>query len=210
MKQQIDPQLQQKEYISDATAISKLRKLKQITQAEAGLLLNCSISTIKRREHKDCNLTVDEIDNFLKAYGYTRSDLINIKLSRPVTVRNHKLQKTKIIEHKSLRRSYKKIITKEVLALIELRKRAGTSIKDACEKCNYNRSTIGAIENGRITLTEKRIKHIVASYGFRMKDFNSILKSDLDRLGIIDECFQKLRRLTDEKLSIVVNLLKTI
>ncbi len=113
MKQEIDPKCRHKESISDATAMSRLRQLKQITQAEAGLLLGCSVSTIKRKEHKDYNLSSDEIDIFLKAYGFLKDDLLNIKLSRPVTNQPRQLQKVKIIEHKSLRRSYKKIITKE-------------------------------------------------------------------------------------------------
>jgi hypothetical protein len=40
--------------------------------------------------------------------------------------------------------------------------------------CGYSRTSIGHIENGRITLDQNRIEHIIASYGCAPKEFDRL------------------------------------
>ncbi|MBC7713972.1 MAG: helix-turn-helix domain-containing protein [Rhizobacter sp.] len=69
------------------------------------------------------------------------------------------------------RRSYQKIVTKEVKALRALRSLKKNSQDEASKLCGYSRPTFGHIENGRITVNADRINHIIMSFGFKMQEF---------------------------------------
>lgn len=196
---------------SDGPYIKRIRQLRGLSIKEASQLLGCSVSTIKRRESKKSNLSKKEIETFLQAYGTDYSQYVNLKLGKNVSIENlNPVRLKKIIEHKHLRRSYKKIISKEVEVLAILRKRLGISIQKACKLCGYNRSSIGAIENGRINLTENRVKHIVTSYGYKMKDYNNILTSKIDRIEIENLCVKKIQRLSDKKIETLSHLINNL
>ena len=76
--------------------------------------------------------------------------------------------------------------------------------------CGYPRATIGHIENGRIELSNERIKHIVESYGYKYSEFEENLNKDEMRDTIVDSCLQKIEKLDDSKLEIVKNLLGSL
>ncbi len=84
------------------------------------------------------------------------------------------------------RRSYQKIVTKECKVLRSLRRIKKISQDQASAMCGYSRPTIGHIENGRIELSEERLRHIVKSYGYKYSDFEgSMAKAEL-RDTIVD------------------------
>ncbi len=194
--------------VSDSATLKKIRQLRGLSRQDASKLLNCSISTIKRREHPKCHISQKEIDTFLNAYGVTRSDFVNLKLNQPVQIENLRPTRPfKIIEHNQLRRSYKKIITDEVSTLIHLRKRLGITKHEACKMCGFNRSAIGSIENGRITLNKKKIEHIVNSYGFKLSEYYSLLNSRIDRINTENICIRKIQMMSDQKLETLMHLM---
>lgn len=202
------PKSESLEPISDSSILKKVRQLRGLSRHDASKLLNCSISTIKRREQPKCRISQREIDTFLNAYGVTKSDFMNLKLNQPVHIENLRPTRPfKIIEHNKLRRSYKKIITDEVSALIHLRKRLGVTKHEACKLCGFNRSAIGAIENGRITLNKKKIEHIVKSYGFKLSDYYSLINSQIDRIQAENLCIKKIQMMPDHKLETLTHLI---
>ncbi len=81
------------------------------------------------------------------------------------------------------------------------------SQRKASSLCGYHKKAIGVIENGRVELSQSRIQHIVKSYGFTMKDFESHMKADILVTEIQDECISIIRALSEDKLKIVHPLL---
>jgi len=62
-----------------------------------------------------------------------------------------------------------------------MRHELGLTLKEAGQKLNLSEKTIGAIENGRISLDQKRIEKIVHSYELNLMDFTRskrIIKKD--------------------------------
>ena len=76
----------------------------------------------------------------------------------------------------------------------ELRIQKGLDQYSASKDCKFGRNTIGFIENGRVTLTEKKIRHIVETYGFTMELFYQLLKQPLLRHEIVEQCQEILSR----------------
>ena len=106
------------------------------------------------------------------------------------------------------RRSYRKIITPECKALRSLRRIKKISQDNASSLCGYSRSIIGHIENGRIELSESRIRFIVSCYGSTYEEFQELLNNDRPRDILQDECIEKIKSLSTEKLELINNLLK--
>ena len=76
--------------------------------------------------------------------------------------------------------------------------------------CGYSRPSIGYIENGRITLVQNRIEHIVESYGLPMSEFYRLMKEEIIRDEILDEIFEKIRFLSEDKLELITSLLNNL
>ena len=64
-------------------------------------------------------------------------------------------------------------------------------------------------ENGRITLDQNRIEHIVESYGHPMSEFQRLMKEEVLRDEVLNSCFEKMRSLPEEKLKLVNSLLQS-
>jgi len=73
--------------------------------------------------------------------------------------------------------------------------------------CGPNKNTIGFIENGRITLTDKKIRHIVETYGHTMELFNQLLKVSPLRHEMIEQCQAIIEKMDENKLRIVMPML---
>lgn len=65
----------------------------------------------------------------------------------------------------------KKAITSDHLALRELRLECGMTLKDAGAKYGLTSKGMGAIENGRVSLSREKIEAIINSYGLTYLDF---------------------------------------
>lgn len=72
---------------------------------------------------------------------------------------------------KKTKRCDKKVILSDQLALKQLRQEQRLTQKEAGEKLGLSHKSIGAIENGRVSLDRKRIEEIVISYGLTYLDF---------------------------------------
>lgn len=196
--------------ISDAVAIKKMRLLRRMKRKEAALLFNYSRSSIEKVENGRGKLTPDRVRRFAEAYGFTMNQFLDLKLGKlpegfqPTAAP----KKIRIIEHIELRRSYKKLITDEVRALRMFRKRKGLSQYAASETCGWCSATIGHIEQGRIELTEERIKHILSAYGFTLKEFYESVRSGIKREEVEEECLKLIQRLDDNRLLAVKGILE--
>ena len=79
------------------------------------------------------------------------------------------------------RRFDQKLVTIDHQALKKMRHELGLTLKEAGQKLNLSEKTIGAIENGRISLNQNKIEKVVHSYGLVLMDFTRskrIIKKD--------------------------------
>ena len=198
--------------ISDHVAIKKMRMIRKLKRKEAALIFSYSRSSIEKIENGRGKLTPERVRKFVEGYGFTQNQFMDLKLGRLGEVAPVKVEpkRIRIIEHVEMRRSYKKIITKEVRTLAIFRKRKGVSQYEASRLCGWCSPTIGHIEQGRIELTEERIKHIVTAYGRTMKEFFEAVRSDIMRDEVEAECARLIQRLDDNRLLAIKGILEKI
>ncbi|OFZ47610.1 MAG: hypothetical protein A2404_07945 [Bdellovibrionales bacterium RIFOXYC1_FULL_39_130] len=67
---------------------------------------------------------------------------------------------------------------------------------------------IDHLENGRVELTDERIKHMVKAYGYTMEDFYYLEEQKILRDETITQCQSILNVLDNEKLQAVQALLQ--
>ncbi len=196
--------------VKTALAIKKLREIKGLNRKAASVLLEIGHKSIERIENCRAPLNEERIVKYVSRYGFTMDDF-NLCLNGHVTQVRDKYspEKPKVIENNILRRSYKRIVTKEVKTLQVLRRLKRLTQHKASVYCGYHRSAIGHIENGRIELTPKKVKHIVESFGYTMADFEYHFKSDQFITDIQENCINIIRALSEEKLKAVYPLLQT-
>jgi transcriptional regulator with XRE-family HTH domain len=151
-------------------------------------------------------LTDDKIKGVLNALGISSEEFLRAKKGRELFPK----KRERLVTENAHRRSYKKVIIKEVQVLKTLRKMKGISQDQASALCGYSRPSIGHIENGRIELDQDRITHIVVSYGFEMSEFQRLMSEEVLRDEILERCLSKMIRLSEEKLKVIQSLLMTM
>ncbi len=190
--------------------LKKIRELKGVSRKQVGVMLGLNYKTIEKYENGRASISESKLQQFLKIYGLSYEEFCNCRDGKLNNLINAATQRRpKIIEQNSLRRSYKRIISKETKALKSLRILKGLSQYKASIACGYSKSAIGHIENGRIELSRKRICHIVDSYGYTIEDFNRHLNSETPYSEIQNECIEILKSLSEKKLKAVHPLLST-
>jgi transcriptional regulator with XRE-family HTH domain len=195
---------------SEALALKKLRELKCWDRKQAAIKLGVSHKTVEKFENGRAKLTPTRITEILQGYAIPVEDFHHLINGRFDSIRErYETIRPKIIENNRLRRSYKRIVTRDVLTLVNLRKINGWSQFEASKKCGYHKCIMGHIENGRIELPMKRLEHIVKCYGFTMAEFNYHKNSEVFVADIQDECIKVIRSLNEQKLKAVFPLLKT-
>ncbi|MFY7994146.1 MAG: helix-turn-helix transcriptional regulator [Bacteriovoracaceae bacterium] len=192
--------------LSHAKALKRAREMMKVTRIEMGRRLNLSIEAIKKYEKGGAVIDERKIQNYLNALDLTNEDYQKIKKGKGIS----RTRKKKTVFTNQERRSYCRIITKEVRVLRILRQMKNLSQDQASSVCGYSRPSIGHIENGRITLDQNRIEHIVESYGHPITEFDRLMREEIIRDEILDEAFDKIRCLSEDKLKIVSSLLKTL
>jgi hypothetical protein len=104
-------------------------------------------------------------------------------------------------------RSRYRLITDEVRALRLIREGKGLSVNKAAPLIGTNKSTLTALENGRINLSEKWIEKILRGYRTDRKTFESIKEQ---RLSSKETLLKKIRgeasKLNYEKLVMICQL----
>lgn len=200
----------EKEEQTDAIALRKLRELKGFSRKDAAIVLELGYKSIEKFENGRTTLNRTRIDKILMSYGYSHEDFLLCREGRVDKVKNkvgHK--KVKVLNNNLSRRSYKKVITKEVKVLQVLRKLKGLTQYQASAYCGYSKSAIGHIEHGRVEVETSCVIHIVESYGYTMKDFKYHLNSEVFVTDIQDDCINIIKKLSEEKLKAVYPLLST-
>jgi transcriptional regulator with XRE-family HTH domain len=198
--------LKEKINLSHAKALKRAREMMKVTRIEMARRLNLSLEAIKKYEKGGAIIDEKKIEKYLEALELNIEDYQKIKKGKGIS-RN---RKKKSVFSNQERRSYQRIITKEVRVLKILRLMKNLSQDQASSVCGYSRPSIGHIENGRITLDPNRIEHIVESYGHPMTEFDRLMREEIIRDEILDEAFDKIRCLPEDKLKIVSSLLKTL
>lgn len=195
----------------DHRALRELRLEKGWTLEEACKLLGIKSKGLGHIENGRVILSKERLRRILECYGMHFHDLIRMKKLLESQGRNTPRRATvrRVLSSKD-RRSYQKIITKEVRVLRLLRKMKGIPQDKASSLCRYARATIGHVENGRIELTVSRIQHIVTSYGHEMREFYRLMGEDVLRDVILEFCQAKLLGLSEEKLRLAQALIASL
>lgn len=196
---------------TEAIILRKLREIKNYDRPQAAVLMGTTHKNIEKMENGRTLMTQKRVASYLAAYGISENEYaLCLDGKIHLLAEKYAVKRPKIIEQKTLRRSYQKIITKEVKILVGMRKLRGYSQPKASAICGYARPSIGHIENGRIELHGERIKHIVQSYGFTMRDFEKHKRSELLVTDTLNECISIVSKLSIENLNIAYTLLKTM
>ena len=106
-------------------------------------------------------------------------------------------------------RSTYKIITPEVRAIRKLRIMKGLSVNKASIRVGTNKSTLSALENGRINLTDEWVEKIIKGYGFNKNSYFLIINSkEQSTEDLIQEIVEIASKMSSEKLKVIKNLLQ--
>jgi transcriptional regulator with XRE-family HTH domain len=189
---------------TDLKAIRLLREEKEITRDELANTLGVSYKAIEKFENGRLALSQDKREKLFKVLGLNEKELRRIKKHWVVVPK-----RTKTVFENCQRRSYQKVITKEVRILTLLRKRKKLTQDKASALCGYSRPSIGHIENGRIEITSERIRHIASSYGFSLEEFENLMGEEIIREDLLLECHERLDILSEEKLKLMHAMLKS-
>lgn len=106
------------------------------------------------------------------------------------------------------KRSQKKIITREVRIIRTIREKKKLSVKKAADAIGTNKSTLTALENGRIDLSNNWIKKILKGYKVNEASFLQMIEAkDSVREEIVSEVNEMLQKLSNERLFIIRQML---
>ena len=196
----------EKNVTSELKAIRLAREKLGITRHELGESLGISYKAVEKIENGRMPISVERMAEILKILGIDEHRLKRIKKAGVVVPK----EKTKTVFENAQRRSYRRVITKEVRVLRLLRILKKLPQDRASVLCKYSRPTIGHIENGRIEIPMDSIRHIVASYGYQFSKFEELMKEEVLRDEIIESCSQKLISLSEDKLKLVQSVLANL
>jgi len=192
-------------------ALRELRLSKNLSLEEASRPLGIKSKALGHIENGRVKLTKEKIEKIISSLGFHYHDFLRAKKKLKDDVKNRVQRKTvKRVLQNSDRRSYQKIITKEVRAIKALRILKKISQDKASALCGYSRPTFGHIENGRITIDRDRINHIVKSLGFAQNDFDKYFKAEITRDVVIENCKQKILDLPDDKLNLIKGIIDSM
>jgi len=204
------PRCRQKIMLPETVALRKMRDFLKLDRKSAAILIEKSSKQLEKIENGYVEVTPQLINHFVTKYGFSIKNFELLVAGKMEQVKNNICPKNeKVIENNLLRRSYKKVITKEARVLQVLRRLQGLSQYKASFLCGYSKTAIGHIEHGRIEIPKSRICHIVKSYGLSMKDFEHHMKSEVFVTDIQDDCIKIIKGLGEEKLKVVYPLLST-
>lgn len=198
------------EYLSDfAVLLKKMRLLKKLTRQQAGLLFDFSYKNIERLENGRGAITDEKFKEFQEKYGYSDSEIEDLRSGKiQASTDANSIRRKSGTKNRPDRRFCHRRVTRECKVLKELRLLKNINQYEASKLCGLGINTIGFIENGRVTLTDKKILHIVLTYGFSMEYFNQLLKVSPLRHGMVEECQKIIERMDENKLRIIMPMLQ--
>ena len=195
--------MKEKINLSHAKAIRRSRELLKLTRTQLASRLGITHKAIQKYETGRAIIDEKKIKNIIAALELSIEDYEKIRKGKGIGLR----RKVKTVFTNSERRSYRKVITKEVRVLKVLRQIKNLTQDQASAVCAYSRPSIGHIENCRIELDKDRISHIVLSYGHEMTKFQGLMKEEVLRDEILNFCFLKMRNLNEDKLKLIQSII---
>jgi transcriptional regulator with XRE-family HTH domain len=196
-------------FISEfAVLIKKMRLVRKLRRKQAAHFLPFDHKNLEKLENGRGNISTEQFKLLQSTYGFSDSDVEALRLGKYKSIEKAQEPKQKITTKKRKdRRFCRRRITRECKVLKEMRLLKNIDQYTASKDCNYGRNTVGFIENGRVTLTEKKIRHMVETYGFTMELFQQLVKQPLLRHEIIEQCQEILSKLDENKLRIIQPML---
>lgn len=199
-------------YISnDAVILKKMRLLKRLNRQQAGLLFDFSFKYIEKLENGRGPITPDRFRVFQEKYGFSDrevEDLRNGKIEAPADA--NCIRRPYSTKERKDKRFNQRRVTRECKVLKELRLRLNLDQYSASKKCGLGKNSIGWTENGRVELTDKKIRRIVESYGFTMELYNQLLKVNPLRHEIIEQCNEIISDMDENKLRAILPMLQSM
>ena len=210
MTAQIKARSQQKKMEPETYAIRKMRELRNLNRTTAAIVVEKTPKALEKIENGRVELTPELINHFIRAYGFSQRKFYLLLAGKVEQVKKD-LEPSKSTKKSQthIRRTYKKLVTKDVKTLKVLRRLRGLTQAEANRLCGYCRTSMCHIENGRVELPPERIAHIVKSYGFTMKDFEYHKASEQFVTDMQDECIKIIHGLSEDKIKAVYPLLST-
>lgn len=199
-------------YLSDyAVLIKKMRLIRKLRRKQAAHFLPFTHKNLERLENGRGNISIEQFKLIQSVYNFTDSDVEALKNGKYKAVEKVKEPKEKITtKNRKDRRFCHRQITRECKVLKEMRLMRNIDQYTASKDCGFGRNTIGFIENGRVTLTEKKVRHVVETYGFTMELFQQLLKQPLLKHEIIEQSQEILNRLDENKLRVIFPMLQSM
>ncbi len=199
-------------FISDfAVLIKKMRLVRKLRRKQAAHFLPFDHKNLEKLENGRGNISTEQFKMLQSTYGFSDSEVEALRLGKYKAVEKAQEPKHKITtKNRNDRRFCHRKITRECKVLKEMRMMKDIDQYTASKDCCFGRNTIGFIENGRVTLTEKKIRHVVETYGFTMELFQQLLKQPLLRHEIIEQCQEILTKLDENKLRVIFPMLQSM
>lgn len=199
-------------FISEfAVLIKKMRLVRKLRRKQAAHFLPFDHKNLEKLENGRGNISIEQFKLLQSTYGFSDSDVEALRLGKYKVIENSRGHKQKITtENRKDRRFCHRKISRECKVLKEMRLMKEIDQYSASKDCGFGRNTVGFIENGRVTLTEKKIRHIVETYGFTMELYQQLLKQPLLRHEIIEQCHELLGKLDENKLRVIFPMLQSM
>ena len=192
--------------LSHAKAIRRCRELLKLTRKELAQRLGISFQAVEKYESGRAIIDEEKLKKILKVLELSVEEYEKIRKGKGIGVR----KKVKTVSTNQDRRSYKRIITKEVRVLKILRLMKNLTQDQASAVCGYSRPSIGHIENGRIEIDIERAHHIVSSYGLEMGEYYRLMKEEVLRDEVMESCYSKMMNLPEDKLKLIQSVLDNL
>lgn len=212
METNLDKISTDQEFLSDyAVLIKKMRLIRKLRRKQAVHFLPFSHKNLERLENGRGNISIEQFKLIQVAYNFTDADVEALKNGKYKASEKVKDSEQRITtKDRKDRRFCHRRITRECKVLKEMRTMKNIDQYTASKDCGFGRNTIGFIENGRVTLTEKKVRHIVETYGFTMELFQQLLKQPLLRHELIEQSQELLNKLDENKLRVIFPMLQSM
>ena len=192
-------------------AIKAARLLKQLSRKEAAQLCGCSAKYFEQIENGRTGISHSKVLELMGAIGMPENDFRELERHPNAALASAKKSWIPVKTlHTKPRRNFYKLITKEARIIRILRKRKTYSQYQASELCGYVNSIFGQIENGRIELPRERIEHIVTSLGWSIGEFDRLMKAEVLRDEMIEQCTKYLEALEDHMLGSAQTVIRAL
>lgn len=207
-----NPKNKKQDYISNyAVLIKKMRLLRRLNRQQAALFFDFSFKTIEKLENGRGRITTEKLKQFQDVYGFSDREVEDLRSGKIEAPTDANCIRKRITTEKRLDKRFRhRRITRECKVLKELRLKINLDQYSASKKCMFGINTIGWIENGRVELTEKKIRKIVEAYGFTMELFNQLLKVNPLRHEMIEQCNEIISNLDENKLRVIMPMLQSM